>query len=219
VPGQVVSDGRSFKVQLQIAIIDASNATDPTSHQIGRPQGPHDINAPSASSSTAIAPVKIRAFTTNDGPAIWRLVRETGVLDQNSAYLYLLLCRDFSDTCLVAEIDGAVAGFVTAYRPPAQPDVLFIWQVGVAPAAQRQGIALRMLTELIDQVGRASLNFVEATVAPSNSASQKLFASLARKLNVPFTAVPEDGFTEHDFPPGDHEAEPRVRIGPGIGNR
>jgi len=141
-------------------------------------------------------------------------VGETGVLDKNSAYLYLLLCRDFADTCVVAEIDGSVVGFVTGYRLPASPDVLFIWQVGVAAAAQRQGVALRMLIELIDRVGRASLKFIEATVAPSNTASRNLFASLARKLDLPLTVVPEDGFSERDFPPGDHEAEPRVRIGP-----
>ncbi len=140
------------------------------------------------------------------------------MLDENSAYLYLLLCRDFADTCLVAENDGKVVGFVTAYRPPAQPDVLFIWQVGVAAAAQRQGVALRMLTELIKHVGCASLRFVEATVAPSNIASRNLFTSLARALNAPLTIVPEDGFSECDFPPGDHEPEPRVRIGPGISN-
>ncbi|MEZ6132584.1 MAG: diaminobutyrate acetyltransferase [Planctomycetaceae bacterium] len=159
----------------------------------------------------------MRACVPSDGPGIWRLVRDSGVLDENSAYLYLLLCRDFSDTCLVAERDGRLAGFVTAYRPPDEPEVLFIWQVAVAPAARRQGVALQMLTELVDRVGRSSLRFIEATVAPSNSASRQLFASLARTLDVPLTIVPEEGFTQNDFPSGDHEPEPRVRIGPGIG--
>ena len=62
--------------------------------------------------------IEIDAPATNDAAQIWQLVRETVVLDANSAYLYLLLCRDFSGSCLVARQDGRVVGFVTGYRLP-----------------------------------------------------------------------------------------------------
>ena len=156
----------------------------------------------------------IRVSTINDASQIWRLVKDSGVLDANSAYLYLLLCRDFADTCLVAYQGDSLVGFVTGYRLPRDPSTLFVWQVGVAGNAKRQGIASSLLAELIERSDPTTLSAIEATVAPSNSASRRLFESLARELNLQLTEVPNEGFTESDFPPGSHEAEPRLRIGP-----
>ena len=156
--------------------------------------------------------LEIRSPTTNHAAQIWRLVQDSGLLDVNSAYLYLLLCRDFCDTCLVACRGESVVGFVSGYRLPRKPTVLFIWQIGVAPEAKRQGIASRLLRELVQQCGRSSLSAIEATVSPSNIASRRLFESLARTLAVPMVDVPEDGFSAADFPSGDHEPEPRIRI-------
>ena len=141
-------------------------------------------------------------------------MRDSGVLDANSAYLYLLLCRDFSETCLVACRGELIVGFVSGYRLPRDPAVLFIWQVGVAPNAKRQGIASRLLRELAERCGENSISAIEATVSPSNVASRRLFESLARTLAAPLIDLPDGGFGPADFPPGDHEAEPRIRIGP-----
>jgi len=152
--------------------------------------------------------------TVSDGAAIWQLVRDTGVLDENSAYAYLLLCQDFASTCLVAERGSGIEAFVTGYRPPSRPEVLFVWQVGVAQSARRQGLALRLLDELVSRVssGGPPIEFVEATVAASNTASRRLFEALAKRYGA--TLVEAEGFVEADFPPGDHEAEPLIRIGP-----
>ena len=51
-------------------------------------------------------PVVLRAAEAADGPAIWKLVRDSRVLDLNSLYSYLLICRHFGDTCVVAETSG-----------------------------------------------------------------------------------------------------------------
>ncbi len=134
------------------------------------------------------------------------------MLDPNSSYLYLLLCRDFSDTCLVACHGNNVVGFVTAYRVPHDPSVIFVWQIGVAPEAQRQGIAMKLLRELIERCDSSSIEAIEATVAPSNTASRRLFESLAQLLGVQLIEKTEDGFDVNAFPPGHHEAEPRIRI-------
>ena len=155
--------------------------------------------------------MEIRSPTTKDAAQIWQLVRETGVLDPNSAYLYLLLCRDFCDTCLVAVQEGRTVGFVTGYRLPRDPNVVFVWQVGVASNAKRQGVGLRLLRELMERNAQ-SLTAVEATVSPSNVASRRLFESLAREFGVALVDVPDGGFNADDFPPGNHEVEPRIRI-------
>ena len=154
----------------------------------------------------------LRHPTLDDAPWIWRLVRETGVLDENSLYAYLLLCRDFAETCLVADRDSQLAGFVTAYQPPQRSNVLFVWQVGVSVMARRQGLALRMLCELVSRRRDASIEFVESTVASSNTASRHLFKALANRLEAPLADA--HGFAESHFRFGNHEAEPLIRIGP-----
>ncbi|HUG20567.1 MAG TPA: diaminobutyrate acetyltransferase [Planctomycetaceae bacterium] len=156
---------------------------------------------------------QFRPPTLADAPLVWQLVRDSGVLDLNSCYLYLLLCRDFAETCLVAEDETGVAGFVTAYRPPLRSESLFIWQVGVAPHARRQGLASRMLRSLLSSPGCRDVQFLEATVSPSNVASRRMFETLARALEIPIQWT--DGFLpEHFGSQQKHEAESLLRIGP-----
>lgn len=154
---------------------------------------------------------EFRKPTLADASRIWSLVRESRVLDENSCYLYLLLCRDFAETCLVAKRDSQLAGFVTAYRPPNRSSVLFVWQIAVSESSRRQGLALRMLRALLDRFDD-SIDYVEATVAPTNKPSRRLFETLAEKLDAPFSSG--EGFTSAHFAAGDHEAEPLIRIGP-----
>lgn len=163
---------------------------------------------------SAIQEFTLRQPTLDDASWIWRLVRETGVLDENSSYAYLLLCKDFANTCLVAERGSQLVGFVTGYRPPQQSTVLFVWQVGVSSIVRRRGLAIQMLAELVNRCRRCepSLEYVEATVAPSNTASRELFDALARHLEAPLTET--EGFDESHFRFGSHESEPLIRIGP-----
>lgn len=119
-----------------------------------------------------------------------RLAVDAGSLDVHATYVYLLLARDFADTCLVCvDPEGALRGFVTAYRRPEAPDALFIWQVGVCPTARRQGLALRMLRALLDRFDQ-SVRHVEATIAPSNDASLGLFRKLAEDQGGTFRDEP-----------------------------
>src|SRR5918992_4737152 len=87
----------------------------------------------------------------SDGVACWRLAAATGVLDVNSRYAYLLWCRDFAATSVVARHDGSVVGFVTGFRRPEEPSTLVVWQVGVDAAVRGQGVAAAMLDALFDR--------------------------------------------------------------------
>ncbi|MGU3499227.1 diaminobutyrate acetyltransferase [Mycobacterium sp. C31M] len=152
----------------------------------------------------------------SDAIAIRRIVAETGVLDLNSTYAYLLLATDFADTSIVAEIGGELQGFITGYQPPQRPGVLFVWQVAVAPAAQGSGLAAAMIDYLVRRI-RSGRNgeplTVEATVAPDNVASRAFFGSFARRHGVPLTEKPH--FTAAQLDPDlAHADEPLLRIGP-----
>ncbi|MBF0256868.1 MAG: diaminobutyrate acetyltransferase [Gammaproteobacteria bacterium] len=148
-----------------------------------------------------------------DGARLWRGVKECGGLDLNSSYLYLLLSDQFAQTCLLAEQGDELLGFVTAYLRPDHPDVLFVWQVGVLPQARGQGLARRLLLELLQRPACAELGWIEATVSADNQASRRLFSGLAQELDAKL--MEQDYMTQNHFPAeGGHAAEPLLRIGP-----
>ena len=128
--------------------------------------------------------ITCRKPAIEEGASIWRLVRDSGTLDLNSAYCYLLLCKHFTETCSVVVANDAIVGFVTAYFPPDRADTIFVWQIGVTRAMRGQGLATRMLQELLQRDACRGVKFLEATVDPTNHASCALFMALAKWLNA-----------------------------------
>ncbi len=75
---------------------------------------------------------RFRVPGAEDGAKVWELIRQAGSLDLNSPYSYLMLCDYFRDTCVVAEDNFGIVGFLSAFRSQKREDTLFIWQVAVA---------------------------------------------------------------------------------------
>jgi diaminobutyrate acetyltransferase len=142
---------------------------------------------------------------------MWRIARDSQVLDLNSSYSYLLWCRDFARTSVVATVDGAVGGFVTGYVRPDRADTVMVWQVAVDAAHRGRGLARRMLDALVDRLAEQSVCTLETTITPDNEASIRLFSSFAEGRGAPL--VREPVFPAELFPDG-HDAEVLFRIGP-----
>ncbi|GAB3136132.1 diaminobutyrate acetyltransferase [Tsukamurella serpentis] len=165
--------------------------------------------------TTADAVVTTRRPSIEDGVRLWEIARDTQVLDVNSTYAYTLLCRDFAATSIVAERDGRIGGFVTGYRRPDRPDTLFVWQVAVDAAHRGHGIASRMLIDLLDRLAPDGVSRLETTITASNTASQELFGSVAKKRGS--TLVVSDLFSSQNISPTDsepHEPEQLYTIDP-----
>lgn len=163
----------------------------------------HDGRAP--------GPLRIGPPQSGDGRELWRLARDSGELDLNSPYCYVLWCRDFSRTSVVARQGDAVVGFVTGHVRPDADDTLFVWQVAVSGAHRGQRIGRRMLDEMATVMAGNGCRYLEATVTPDNLPSARLFASFARAHDAPLTRRP--GFGSDMFPDG-HQPEDLLRIGP-----
>jgi L-2,4-diaminobutyric acid acetyltransferase len=147
----------------------------------------------------------------DDGHHLWCVARESKELDLNSPYSYLLWCRDFADTSVVARGDDGVHGFVTGYIRPEASDTFFVWQVAVAPAYRGRGLGRSMLDHIGECLLDRGCRFLEATVTPSNTASTRLFESFAAARGAPVDRRPL--FAAAMFPDG-HEPEVLLRIGP-----
>ncbi|MGH8272719.1 MAG: diaminobutyrate acetyltransferase [Gammaproteobacteria bacterium] len=153
----------------------------------------------------------MRTPRAEDARRVWELINADTTLEGNSAYCYLLLCTHFAESGLIAESDNEIAGFVMAYRPPSDPEAIFVWQVGVAPAGRGHGLGRRMLDKLIGQPANRDTRYLTATVDPDNAPSNRLFAAFAREQGVALQT--EEGYGPELFPPG-HPPEPLLRIGP-----
>lgn len=156
--------------------------------------------------------IRLSTPRVGDGAAIHRLVAACPPLDLNSVYAYLLLCAHFPETCVRAARGEETVGFVSAYRPPREPAVLFVWQVAVAAAERGRGLGRRMLRALLARPAAAQCTYLETTVSPSNAPSLTMFHRLAEELRAPVET--RTMFEKADFGDAPHEPETLIRIGP-----
>lgn len=160
--------------------------------------------------------VELRHPVLADGAAIWRLTRDSRVLDLNAPYAYLLWCRDFAATSVIATGPDPI-GFATGYVRPGDPATFLLWQIAVDAAARGRGLAGAMLDWVFASVQAAhpGVTHLETTITADNTASRRLFAAFAERHGAPRHESPL--FGEHLFP-GDsgehHDAEFLHRIGP-----
>ena len=156
--------------------------------------------------------LNLRTPTVRDGLQVNALIAASPPLDVNSAYCNLLQCTHFAETCVVATIDGELAGWVSGHLPPDQADTLFIWQVAVAASARGRGLGRRMLIELLARDACQTVRRLTTTITPDNHASWALFASLARHLDAEIVDVP--WLIEGQHLSSGHATEHLVTIGP-----
>lgn len=154
--------------------------------------------------------ITFREPLVSDAQKIWELVKNNKPLDENSKYLYVLLCHQFSKTCVVAEYDSKIIGFLSGFISPKNPDTLFVWQAAVDDEFRNKGIAKELVLKTLSQT-EPSVRFVEATVTFSNKSSLKFLQNFASQLDANFTKTP---LFSTEILGGDHEPEDLVRIGP-----
>jgi L-2,4-diaminobutyric acid acetyltransferase len=165
-----------------------------------------------ASDALGEAPLIFRQPCSEDGPRISRLIADSPPLDTNSAYCNLLQCSDFAGTCIVAERDGSIVGWISAYRPPSAPERLFVWQVAVDPSARGEGLGGRMLDALLARPAAAGATMLTTTITVENTASWRLFVAFARRHGAELTKAPR--FERDLHFGGAHDTEWEARIAP-----
>lgn len=156
------------------------------------------------------ATITYRKPCDKDGAAVWALIRACKPLDENSAYCNLLQCDHFRDTCIIAEMDGEIVGWISAYVLPNDPETLFVWQVAVSDKARGRGLGRKMLFALLEREACAEVFRLQTTITPDNDASWGLFRSFARSLGARLEDEPY--FKRHIHFQGKHETEHMVTI-------
>jgi diaminobutyrate acetyltransferase len=150
----------------------------------------------------------------NDGAEVFQLIKDCPPLDVNSQYYYHIICDDFSETSVVAELDHQIVGFISGYLKPKKTDHLFIWQVAVSEKARGKKLASNMLEWLTKQSRCNDINVLETTISPSNLASQNLFLRFAETHNASVETSTYLDASHFGSDPNSHEDEVLYQISP-----
>jgi L-2,4-diaminobutyric acid acetyltransferase len=152
---------------------------------------------------------RLRKPNATDGAAIWGLVRNCKPLDENSMYCNIVQVDHFRDTCVIAEMNGQVVGWISGHMIPGTTE-LFVWQVAVSPMARGLGLGRKMLKELIGRDVCRNATHLKTTITKDNEASWALFGSLARSLGGELEEEPH--FERDTHFEGRHATEHMVTI-------
>ena len=145
----------------------------------------------------------LRKPEASDGAAIWRLIQDCKPLDENSMYCNLVQCDHFRDTCIVAEMEGEIVGWVSGYKLPDDPETLFVWQVAVSEKARGTGLGTLMLRGLLSRDICKGVTRVQTTITRDNAPSWALFRKFTEASDAELSSAPyfskDDHFDElHD---------------------
>ncbi|SLN69775.1 L-2,4-diaminobutyric acid acetyltransferase [Roseivivax jejudonensis] len=154
--------------------------------------------------------VTFRKPVREDGADIWELIRSCKPLDENSMYCNLLQSDHFKDTCVVAEKDGDIVGWISAYVTPNDPETVFVWQVAVSEKARGMGLGSRMLQSLMAREETEGVKRMQTTITLDNDASWALFRKFADRSNADLTS--DAHFTRDTHFAGEHATEHMVTI-------
>ena len=161
---------------------------------------------------TAPLPIELVQPTAELGAAVHKLIYECPPLDTNSMYCNLLQSSHFAETAVAAVLENELVGFISGYRIPQRPETLFVWQVAVGEKARGQGLAGRMLKEILSREQNHDIKRIETTITPDNKASWALFESLARKLDTEISSSVMFDRKKHFA--DQHDTEMLVKVGP-----
>ena len=154
--------------------------------------------------------LRLRKPTKTDGSSVWELIARCKPLDENSMYMNLVQCDHFAETCVLAECDGEVVGWVSGHLPPGRDDTIFVWQVAVCGSMRGTGLGGHMLNALVERPVCKRVRQMETTITRDNEASWGLFRSFARRLGGDLSHAPHYEREAHFD--GAHDTEHLVTI-------
>lgn len=175
-------------------------------------RGSSDAGTARAERPTDSSAHTFRTPRAEDAKAVSELIAACPPLDPNSLYCNLLQCTHFAPTCILAERDGEIEGWVSGYRPPVDDEAIFVWQVAVSAKARGHGLGVTMLDALLHQPAVADARRLITTVTPTNHASRRMFAALARRHGAELNERPWFDRDRHFG--GGHESEELLSIEP-----
>lgn len=127
----------------------------------------------------ASAVFKIRAFSSDDLPAVLEIQNLCESVPAWGGHDYERLADDPRGMLLVAETEGhtppELLGFAAAYRVGGEAE---LWNIAVMPRFRRQGVARTLLVEVCRNMANAGAQRLFLEVRKSNTPATEFYRSL-----------------------------------------
>lgn len=140
--------------------------------------------------------ITLRAASEADHPTLvhsvqawWGDSRSPEAARELALLLPRLFLQHFSATSLIAESDGAVAGFLVGFHSADHPTVAYIHFVGVDPQHRATGVARHMYDSFFEAAVAAGRRTVRAVTSPGNHGSISFHRALGFRLEPGDTLV------------------------------
>ena len=123
--------------------------------------------------------VKISIPSPNCFGEIAEFVKGVEALVPHQPHFYKIIEEYFGDTFLIAEdSDGKIVGFTFGFQSSKEPDLFFLWQIGVSPDVRRENVGARLVEELENLAKMKNCKRFRATVLVENIPSRSMFEKL-----------------------------------------
>lgn len=120
----------------------------------------------------------IRRATQEDFLKVHKFISGCPPMENYPEHVYKIILRYFGDCCFVAEENGQIIGFAMGIVPQSFPGTYFLWQIGITPSRQGQGIGGKLVREVENELKKLEFKRIEVTIDPVNLPSQKLFEKM-----------------------------------------
>ncbi len=120
----------------------------------------------------------IRKATQEDFLKVHQFTAGCPPMENYPEHVYKIILRYFGDYCFVAEENGQIIGFAMGIVPESFPCTFFLWEIGVDPSYQGQGIGGKLVRDVENELRKREFKRIEVTIDPVNLPSQKLFKKM-----------------------------------------
>ncbi len=128
----------------------------------------------------------IRNCEETDVDEIRKFVKRSKPLDLHTVFAYWILFKYFDDTCFVLEEGGRIIGFVSGVISSKQPEILYLWQIGIDPAYRGRRHAEALIKKEVEIARVKGCRCLQVTIAPDNAPSYNTFSRFARDHGLSF---------------------------------
>lgn len=122
--------------------------------------------------------MRIRKATQEDFLSVHQFTAGCPPLENYPEHVYKIILRYFGDYCFIAEENSQIIGFAMGIVPQTSPGTYFLWDIGVAPSYQGQGIGGKLVREVENEMKKLKFERIEVTIDPVNLPSKKLFEKI-----------------------------------------
>lgn len=122
--------------------------------------------------------MRIRKATQDDFLRVHQFTAGCPPMENYPEHVYKIILRYFGDCCFIAEENEQIIGFVMGIVPQSFHGTYFLWDIGVTPSYQGQGIGGKLVREVEKELGKMGFKRIELTIDPANLPSRKLFEKM-----------------------------------------